>query len=83
MNSKETVIARDRFLVRSLPVPQFAFARVAISLAISLSEQGVPTPGNMALNLDMVNDMIGGVLEDESTGAGVEVPDATLERLLT
>jgi len=31
----------------------------------------------------MVNDMIGGVLEDESTGAGVEVPDATWERLLT
>ena len=69
--------------MRSLPVPRFAFARVAISLAMSLSEQGVPTPGNMALNLDMVNDMIGGVLEDESTGAGVEVPDATWERLLT
>jgi len=49
---------------------------------MSLSEQGVPTPGNMALNLDMVNDMIGGVLEDEST-AGVEVPDATWERLLS
>ena len=61
--------------MKSLPVPQFAFTRVAISLAMSLSEQGVPTPGNMALNLDMVNDMIGGVLEDESTGAGVEVPD--------
>ena len=69
--------------MRSLPVPRFAFARVAISLAMSLSEQGVPTLGNMALNLDMVNDMIGGVLEDESTGAGVEVPDATWERLLT
>jgi len=55
------MVARDRFLVRSLPVPRFAFARVAISLAMSLSEQGVPTPGNMALNLDMVNDMIGGV----------------------
>ena len=64
--------------MRSLPVPRFAFARVAISLERSLSEQGVPTPGNMALNLDMVNDMIGGVLEDECT-AGVEVPDATWE----
>jgi hypothetical protein len=37
----------------------------------------------MALNLDMVNDTIGGVLEDESTGAGVEVPHATWEQLLT
>ncbi len=73
------MVARDRFLVRSLPVPQFAFARVAISLAMFLSEQGVSTPGNMALNLDIVNDTIGGVLEDESTGAGVEVPDATWE----
>ena len=43
----------------------------------------LPTPGNMALNLDMANDTIGRVLEDESTGAGVEIPDATWERLLT
>ena len=42
--------------------------------------QGVPTPGNMASNLDMVNDM---VLEDESTEAGIEGPDETWERLLT
>jgi hypothetical protein len=83
LNSKEAV-ARDRFLMRSLPVRRFAFARVlAISLAMSLSEQGVPTPGNMASNLDMVDDTIGRVLKDESTGAGVEVPDETWERLLT
>jgi hypothetical protein len=37
----------------------------------------------MAMNLDMANDTIGGVLEDESTGAGVEIPDATWEQLLT
>ncbi len=67
------------FLASSLPVPQFAFASVAISLAMSSSEQGVPTLGNMASNLDMVDDM---VLEDESTAAGVEVPDETWERLL-
>ncbi len=47
---------------------------------MSSSEQGVPTPGNMASNLDMVDDM---VLEDESIEAGVEVPDKTWERLLT
>ncbi len=47
---------------------------------MSSSEQGVPTPGNMASNLDMVDDA---VLEDESTEAGVEVPDETWERLLT
>ncbi len=29
------------------------------------------------------NDTIGGVLEDESTVAGVEIPDATWERPLT
>jgi hypothetical protein len=34
----------------------------------------------MASNLDMVDET---VLEDESTGAGVEVPDETWERLLT
>jgi hypothetical protein len=34
----------------------------------------------MASNLVMVNEM---VLEDESTGAGVEEPDETWERLLT
>ncbi len=79
LNSKEAV-ARDRFLASSLPVPRFAFARVAISLAMSSSEQGVPTPGNMASNLDMVDDM---VLEDESTEAGVEVPVETWNRLLT
>ncbi len=73
LNSKKAV-ARDRLLARSLPVPRFAFARVAISLAMSSSEQGVPTPGNMASNLVMVNEM---VLGDESTGAGVEVPDET------
>jgi hypothetical protein len=82
LNSKEAV-ARDRFLASSLPVPQFAFARVVISLAMSSSEQGVPTPGNMASNLDMVDDTIGGVLEDESTGAGEEVPDENWELLLT
>jgi hypothetical protein len=49
-------------------------------LAMSSSEQGVPTPGNMASNLGMVDVM---VLEDERTGAGVEVPDETWERLLT
>ncbi len=53
---------------------------VAISLAMFSSEQGVPTPGNMASNLDMVGDM---VLEDESTETGVEVPDETWEWLLT
>jgi hypothetical protein len=47
---------------------------------MSSSEKGVPTPGNMASNLDMVDET---VLEDESTGAGVEVPDETWERLLT
>jgi len=36
---------------------------------MSSSDQRVPTPGNMALNLDMVDDM---VLEDESIEAGVE-----------
>jgi len=79
LNSKEAV-ARDRFLARSLPVPRFTFTRVAISLAMSSSEQGVPTPGNMASNLVMVDVT---VLEDESTGAGVKVPDETWERLLT
>ena len=79
LNSKEAV-ARDRFLARSLPVPRFAFARVAISLAMSSSEQGGPTPWNMASNLVMVDVT---VLEDESTGAGVKVPDETWERLLT
>ena len=78
-NSKKAV-ARERFLASSLLVPQFAFASVAISLAMSSSEQGVPTPGNMASNLDMVDDM---VLEDESTEAGVEVPVETWNRLLT
>jgi len=73
LNSKEAV-ARDRFLARSLPVLRFPFARVAISLAMSSSEQGVPTPGNMASNLVMVDVM---VLVDESTGAGIEVPDET------
>ncbi len=63
-----------------MPVPLFVFARVAISLVMSSSEKGVPTPGNMASNLDMVDET---VLEDESTGAGVEVPDETWERLLT
>ena len=65
----------------SLPVPRFAFARDAISLAMSLSEQAIPTPGNMASNVDMVDDT---VLEDESTEAGiVEAPDEFWERLLT
>ncbi len=79
LNSKEAV-ARVRFLVSSLPVPQFAFVSVAISLAMSSSEQGVPTQGNMASNLDMVDDM---VLEDESTETGVEIQDETWERFLT
>ncbi len=47
---------------------------------MSSSEQGVPTPGNMALNMNMVDDI---VLEDKSTDAGVELPDETWERLLT
>jgi hypothetical protein len=34
----------------------------------------------MASNLDMVDET---VLEDEITGAGVEVPDETWERILT
>ncbi len=64
-----------------MPVPRFAFARDAISLAMSSSEQGVPTLGNMASNVNMVDDT---VLEDESTEAGiVEAPDEFWERLLT
>jgi hypothetical protein len=46
----------------------------------SSEEQGVPTLGNMASNLVMVNIT---VLVDESTGAGIEVPDETWERFLT
>jgi hypothetical protein len=50
-------------------------------LAMSSSEQGVPTLGNMASNVNMVDDT---VLEDESTEAGiVEAPDEFWERLLT
>ena len=78
LNSK-VAVARERFLASSLPVSQFAFVSVAISLAMSSSEQGVPTPGNMASNLDMVDDM---VLEDESTDAGVKSLDETWEQLL-
>jgi hypothetical protein len=74
LNSKEAV-AKDRFLACSLPVPQFPFASVAISLAMSSSEQGVLTPGNMASNLEMFDDMTVGVLVTESTGSW--------ERLLT
>jgi hypothetical protein len=82
LNSKEAV-ASDRFLASFLPVLRFAFARVAISLAMSSSDQRVPTPGNMASNLVMVN--VGGViiLEAESTEAGVDKPDETWEWLLT
>ena len=73
--------ARERFLTSYLPVPQFTFARVAISLAMSLSEQGVPTLGIMLLNLDI---MVDAGLGDESTSAGVDkTPDGTWERLLT
>ncbi len=67
-------------LTRSLPVLQFPFTRVAISLAMSSSEQEVPTSGNMASNLVMV-DVI--VFLKDSNGAGTEAPGETWERLLT
>ena len=69
LNSNEAV-AKERFLASSLPVPRFAFTRVAISFAMSSSEQGVPMLGNMLSNLEVMVDTVRG--GDESTGAGVE-----------
>jgi hypothetical protein len=81
LNLKEAV-PRDRFLVSFLPAPQFAFARV-FECGMSSSEQGFPLQGTWHSNMDMADEMIDRVLEDERSGASVEVPGAPWEQLLT
>ena len=83
LNSKEAV-ATERFLVSSFPVPQLLFTSIAMDLAMSLSKQGLPTPGSMASNLDMMDDMVSGTLGNGiGIEAGVILPDGTWEWLLT
>jgi hypothetical protein len=55
-----------------------------MDLAMSLSEQGLPNPGNMASNLDMMDDTMSGTLGNGiGIEAGVLFPDGTWEWLLT
>ena len=83
LNSKEAV-AMERFLVSSFPVPRLLFGSVAMDLSMSLSEQGLPTLGNMASNLDMMDDTTNRTLGNGiGIEAGVLLPDGTWERLLT
>ena len=83
LNSKEAV-AMERFLVSSFPVPRLLIESVAMDLAMSLSEQGLPTPGNMTSNLDMMDDTTNGThVKGIGIEAGVLLPDGTWERFLT
>ena len=71
-------------MVSSFPVPRLLFASIAMDLAMSLSEQGLPNPGNMASNLDMMDDTMSGTLGNGiGIEAGVLFPDGTWEWLLT
>jgi hypothetical protein len=55
-----------------------------MDLSMSLSEQGLPTPGNMVSNLDMMDDTTNRTLGNGiGIEAGVLLPDGTWERLLT
>ena len=83
LNSKEAV-AMERFLVSSFSVLRLLLASVAMDLAMSSSVQVILTLGNMALNLDMMDDTTSGTLGDGvGIEAGILLPDGNWERLLT
>ncbi len=83
LNSKKAV-ATERFLISSFPVPRLLLASIAVDLAMSLSEQGHPTLGNMTLNLNMMDDTTSGTLGDGiGIEAGVLLPDWTWKWLLS